>query len=358
MNSFHFKHWKKIITSTIIALTTLCSIIILYAVFLNSPVPPKNRQAIQSEQDFYVEVGKNLNTIFHQLEQEQYIRNANFLKFYNKIFLKKQLVQAGQYDIPKNLTSIKVLHHLLSAPAKQTLVSITIPEGLSLREVANIWQELGFFSSSEFIDASTNPQLLDRFNIHANSFEGWLFPDTYMVPETISATEAVYLMASQFHKVLTDIYPGWENLPIKEINDKVILASIIQKEHKVAEDAPLMASVFFNRLSINMPLQVDATIAYIKKEQLGQSHAQRIFWKDLEVDNPYNTYKNAGIPPSPIGLPGKIALQAVFYPAQTNYFFFVVIPGSGGKHHFSTSFGEHKRYAQIYRNQANKDNIL
>ncbi|NIZ40149.1 endolytic transglycosylase MltG [Entomospira entomophila] len=343
---------KIIITLLSITLVALM-IIASYLFVANSPAS----QQVESQTiAFDIAEGLPLTRIFHNLEKESIIRNAFFLQLYHKLLSPSITIKAGTYHIPTGLTAIKTLQYLEGKHPEYSynLQSITIPEGLSLRETAHIWEKSGIFSAQDFLDAAMDPKLLQMFQIQSESFEGWLFPETYFVPPTITAHQAVELMANHFFRVLTEIYPSWQNLPEQELVDTVILASIVQKEHKVAEDAALMASVFKNRLAIGMRLETDATIMYAKKERQENDHVQRILFSDLQIDDPYNTYKHAGLPPSPIGLSGKTALMAAFYPATTDYLFFVLVPESNGKHHFSRNFEEHVYHANIYRKWLNQ----
>ncbi|NIZ47341.1 endolytic transglycosylase MltG [Entomospira nematocerorum] len=346
----------KIITALLSILLVVLMIVASYLFIANSPTTQQDEAQTIA---FEIADGLPLTRIFHNLEEESIIRNAFFLQLYHKFFAPTITIKAGTYHIPTGMTAIKILQYLSRKHPEYsyTLQSITIPEGLSLRETAMIWEESGLIAAQDFLDAAMDPALLTVFQIPSESFEGWLFPETYFVPPTITAHQAVEMMANHFFRVLTEIYPGWQGLKESDLVDTIILASIVQKEHKIAEDAALMASVFKNRLAIGMRLETDATIMYAKKERQAKDHVQRILFSDLQIDDPYNTYKHAGLPPTPIGLSGKTALTAAFYPATTDYLFFVLIPESKGKHHFSRSFEEHVHHANIYRKWLNQKNI-
>ena len=133
-----------------------------------------------------------------------------------------------------------------------------------------------------------------------------------------------------------------------ELNNRVIIASIVEREYRIPEEAAIMAGVFFNRLRIGMALQSCATVEYVITEILGLPHPTRIFNRDLEIRNPYNTYMYPGLPPGPISWPGEIALRAAFNPAETNYLYFRLIELSTGRHHFSRTLDDHIRAGALY----------
>ncbi|NIZ19272.1 endolytic transglycosylase MltG [Entomospira culicis] len=347
---------QKILLGFLSLLLVFIMIAASYLLMMNSPAR-KDFIENQSPSTFEVKEGSSLYRIMEQLDEEGYIKSAFFLKLYHKFIHQEGRILAGTYAIPTNLTAIQTLHFLFNTAPTLDLIAITIPEGLTLREASLIWEEAGFFTSQEFLDASNHGELLLSYGINQETLEGWLFPDTYLVPATISAQEAVTLMLRQFFAVLTEIDTNWQARSPQELTDKIILASIVQKEHKVAEDAPLMASVFLNRLAVGDLLRTDATINYMKKERLGQGHARRVLYADLAIDDPFNSYKYAGLPPHPVGLSGRVALKAVFYPPQTDYYFFVAIPQTNGKHHFSVTYEEHLKHARIWQEWLNKNNI-
>ena len=148
-------------------------------------------------------------------------------------------------------------------------------------------------------------------------------------------------MADNFFSKISEI-PSFADFDSKKLHDTVILSSVVEREYRIREEAPVIASVFTNRLKHNIGLYSCATIEYIITEIQGLPHPGRITYKDLKIDSPYNTYKWAGLPEGPISNPGTIALEAAANPAKTNYYFFVLTDPSSGRHTFSTSFDEHK----------------
>jgi UPF0755 protein len=217
----------------------------------------------------------------------------------------------------------------------------TVPEGFTLSQVAAMLERLGIVDRASFIAAATSPTLLAELGIPGASAEGYLFPDTYFFPMNFSAEGALRAMVKAFRAKLAEL-PESAALSPKELHDRVVLASIIEREYKSPDEAPLMASVFTNRLKMRMALQSCATVVYVITERLGKPHPEVIYDRDLKLDDPYNTYEHAGLPPGPISNPGMTALRAAFYPADSRYLYFRLIDPNAGTHHFSTTLEEHK----------------
>jgi UPF0755 protein len=155
-------------------------------------------------------------------------------------------------------------------------------------------------------------------------------------------------MADTFFDRVREISPESNDLSPKALNDVIILASIIEREYRVEEEAPIMAGVFYNRIKINMSLESCATVEYIITEIQGKKHPTVLYYEDIEIKDPYNTYVNPGLPPGPISFPGKAALNAVFHPAQTDYLFFRLIDEKAGKHYFSKTLDAHIKAGALF----------
>jgi UPF0755 protein len=243
-------------------------------------------------------------------------------------------------------TQIAINNLLISG--KQILHRVTIPEGVTLRKTAGILEEAGICSANDFLVAANNLSIMNSYRIPNSSMEGYLFPDTYLFPADFPAEQVVRTMADNFYSKIEAISPSVINFSPEELNEKVILASIVEREYRVAEEAPLMAGVFSNRLRINMALQSCATVEYIIIEIQGKPHPSVIYNQDLEIRNPYNTYIRPGLPPGPISAPGYVALTAALFPQETDYFYFRLNDPSSGRHYFSITFDEHIRAGQLF----------
>ena len=224
-------------------------------------------------------------------------------------------------------------------------ISFTIPEGSTIKDIKKILISSG---AADIEQVETFLSDVDYpAKIGLNGFkgaEGFLFPETYKFQKGVSVQVIFNEMVEMFFKKLSEIYPQYEKLSSKQLFDKVIMASIIEKEVKLPEESPIVAGVFYNRLKTGMRIQSCATIQYIlekPKEQLLET--------DLQIIHPYNTYIFPGLPPGPICNPGFTALKSAFYPAEHDYLFFVVKDPNIGSHHFSKTYSEHLNAQKKYK---------
>jgi UPF0755 protein len=287
---------------------------------------------------FTVERGDTAQSAALALERRGYLRSALAFRIIARLSGQGSSLKAGTYRIQAGMGAKKILDELVSG--KQALIRTTLPEGLTLAQVATLLDSLGVAARSDFLEAARSPKLLADLGIPASSAEGYLFPDTYFFPAGFSAEGAIRAMVKAFRDRIAGI-PESAALGPKELHEKIILASIVEREYKSPEEAPRMASVFYNRLKIRMALQSCATVVYLITERLGKPHPEVIFDRDLKIDDPYNTYEHRGLPPGPISNPGMTALLAAFYPAESGYLYFRLVDPDTGKHHFSSTLEEH-----------------
>jgi UPF0755 protein len=212
--------------------------------------------------------------------------------------------------------------------------TITIPEGFSLQQIVPLLAQTLKVPLDSVAAAVRDSATLARLGIPTTTLEGYLFPDTYAFPDGTSSRQAVSEMVRSFER---EWKPEW-NAQLATLalnrNDIVTLASIVEKEAKRSEERPVISAVYHNRLRKGMRLQADPTVQYA----LGK-HTARIFYKDLEVESPYNTYRHAGLPPGPIASPGVASIVAALFPANVSYLYFVA--DSDGHHEFRTTLAEH-----------------
>jgi UPF0755 protein len=215
---------------------------------------------------------------------------------------------------------------------------IVVPEGLTAEEAAAAVAPQARFSAAEYLTLARDSALADSLGLPGPALEGYLFPETYFVDPDISARDFVKLQTQTFREVFDEDVagaPGARGLSPREI---VTLASIVEAEARRPDERPVIASVYRNRLRRGMLLEADPTVQYA----LG-GHRDRLLFKDLEVDSPYNTYRNPGLPPGPICSPGRASLEAAVRPDSTPYLYFFWIGDSLGTHTFSETYGEHLR---------------
>jgi UPF0755 protein len=315
------------------------------AYYLNTPSPGIPREGSV----FKIVPGETLSGVAARLEQEQLIRSALFLKVVGRLSGRETSVKSGYYRIHPRDATTDILSLLVTGYQEQ--VKLTIPEGWTLKRIARYVEEKGIAGEKEFLEAAHSPQLLAEFRIPADSLEGYLFPDTYYFPKGYPAYGVAEEMTNTFFRRLGELAPEAAEWDRKELQRTVIVASIVEREYRRREEAPLIASVFYNRLSYNIGLESCATLAYIITDIEDKPHPEFLTVEDKRIDSPYNTYKWAGLPPGPIANPGRVALEAALHPPKTGYFYFVLKNPATGEHYFSEDLREHNwaKYTYLKR---------
>lgn len=328
-NTTHIVYIRKWIFLGLILFFLVSIICAVY--FLISPVSKKESDS----RLFDVPRGSSVRFIVDSLENSNLIHCARVAQLYVRI--SKQSLKAGTYRISPSMSATEIISIISSG--KQETLRITIPEGLSLLKTAKHIAETGLVTEEEFIFAASDAKTLSFFGIQAKTAEGYLFPDTYFFTFGDTAQTIVEMMITNFFNRIANI-PSVSKNPVT-LFQKVILASIIEREYRVIEEAPLIASVFSNRLRIGMGLQSCATVEYIITEIQKKPHPSRLLVSDLEIPSDYNTYLWAGLPPGPICSPGLIALSAAFNHPKTDYLYFRLTDSKVGSHSFTRSLDEH-----------------
>lgn len=290
-----------------------------------------------------------LGEIVEQLYKADLIRHRGFFKFYLRVTGKDRQLKAGNYQLVTGISVPYLAARLCTG--ENSYVVVTIPEGFTLEQIASTLEQKGLINSEKFWEVAEKGEFDYDFLREAppgrRRLEGFLFPDTYHVSRSMSEKEIIEMMLKRFARVLTPEVRERlmaENLSVQEM---VTLASMVEKEARYPQEQPIIAGVMLNRLQAGMPLQVDATVLYA----LGE-HRERVYYRDLEVDSPYNTYRYRGLPPGPIASPGEGAIKAVLYPTPHNYFYYVARPD--GSHIFSTTLEEHNRARQLVRENSGR----
>ena len=305
-------------------------------VYLNSPASPQGEAVL-----FHIQKGSSALGIANSLADAGLIRSSDFAYLYTR--MRNLTLKAGTYRLSPGQSTAATIRYI--AAGKQESVRVTVPEGLSLLKTARHLEDAGVVGEKDFLAAARDPGVLSRYGLKGRTAEGFLFPDTYFFPYGSDAETVVAIMVDTFFKRTAEI----PNLPTSpgELYDKVVLASIIEREYRVASEAPLISSVFMNRLKIGMGLQSCATVEYIITEIQGKPHPGRLLVSDLEIQSDYNTYLWAGLPPGPISSPGRVALDAAMNPADTNYLYFRLTDSENGTHSFTHSLGEHVKAGKL-----------
>jgi len=320
----------------------VCGLLAALAALLNSS--PARRGA--TDRLFAIHKGESLSRISNRLQEEGFIRFAPLLQAMGRLRRTQGAFKVGYYQIPARASTVAI-HDLLIAGA-QNLIKVTVPEGWTIRKIARHFEALGICAASDFEAAAQSPQLARKLGIPAQSLEGYLFPDTYFVPAPFPAETMAEIMVRTFMETLDSLEPGWRSLAPANIQRAVTVASIVEREYRMPQEAPLIASVFYNRLKRNIGLESCATLEYIITEIEKKAHPEYITIEDKKLDSPYNTYKWAGLPPGPISNPGRTAIDASFHPTRTDFLYFVLRDPAAGRHHFSRDLSEHNQAKFLY----------
>ena len=300
--------------------------------------PPQERGA-GPPVTFTVHPGEPFGAVAARLADQRLVRSELVLRIVAHLQGADIRIRAGHYSFAPSLRARQVLALLLEG--RQEEVTVTFPEGWTVRRIAERLEERGVTTAGAFTAAVADPALTEEFGIRAASMEGYLFPDTYRFPRDYPAADVVRSLVGNFFRRLAQVRPDFESIDPDKLHDTIILASIVEREYQRPEEAGLIASVFVNRLAADAGLQSCATVAYVLTEVQGREHPRVITHAELEVDSAYNTYKWRGLPPAPISNPGAVALQAAFFPEESDYWYFVLKDPDTGEHHFSRELKEH-----------------
>jgi peptidoglycan lytic transglycosylase G len=281
--------------------------------------------------------GYSVHRIATELKRAGVIRSADAFILWHYAHRHHSL-KAGEYLFDKPDTAIHIHKRLVRGDIY--VHTVVIPEGYNMFEIAQAIQNAGLGSGQDFLKAAeSDTSLVSDLDPGAKSLEGFLFPNTYEFTRTQTMDDMVAEMVRQFRQVAQEI--GLNT----NIEPTVIMASIVEKETAVPEERPLVASVYYNRLEKHMPLQADPSVIYAEMRQGDYSGA--LHHDDMQFDSAYNTYTHIGLPPGPIGNPGKSSLEAAMHPAKTEYLYFV---SDGNDHHrFAKTLAEHNRNVAAYR---------
>jgi UPF0755 protein len=252
-------------------------------------------------------------------------------------------MKAGEYRFDRPLTAVEVVERLARGDVYTR--RLTFPEGLTIIEMGKLYESRGFGPASRFIEAAGDASLVRDLDPDAPDLEGYLFPETYALSRTTPPNKLVAMMVNRFRAVLTDDLRRQADDQGLTVRQVVTLASLIEKETANADERPLVAAVYRNRVKAGMGMQADPTIIYAL-EKAGRWDGN-IHKQDLSFDSPYNTYKYPGLPPGPIASPGKASLQAALAPADVPYLYFV--SRNDGTHVFAKTLDEHNRNVQKYQ---------
>lgn len=316
------KEWVKF------AIAILCVIVfVVYFIFnLWSPV----RKPVS----VIVERGTSVTGITNYLLRNRIIKSGEL--FYFSVRLNGGKIMAGEYDIPRGAGVWTIADMLTHGRVATT--TITIPEGFTIKQTKNMLKNIPYLDGDVDCDKSMPVCELK---------DGDIFPDTYRIARGTARLAVLELARKKMVEVKDSFSRYKYPTPLKDWNEVITLASIVQKETPLIREMPIVASVYLNRLRSNMRLQACPTVVYALTDREGDMHGNPLLSGHLKIDSPYNTYMNFGLPPYPIANVGREAIRAVLRPANTEYLFFVA-DGRGG-HKFSKTYEEHQKNHDDWR---------
>ncbi|CAG7840641.1 aminodeoxychorismate lyase [Clostridium novyi B str. ATCC 27606] len=330
-----------------IKIITVILIILCILIFIGFRIRNSIKHPFVSTTDNILVVvakGDSLSNIINKLHNDGYIKKPNVIKGYINIKRLNTMIKQGKYNINKNISIDHFVKILNNGFDEEEFVKVTIPEGYNIENIGKKLEENGIISKKEFIKNCKQYKLPQYILTNKNqrySLEGYLFPDTYRFKKGTSGKKIIDDMLFQFKLVINDIEK--KNKKFNNLCEVITKASIIEKEARCEKDRAKIASVINNRMKKQMKLQIDATVLYA----LGE-HKQRLYYKDLKIKSPYNTYNIKGLPPGPICNPGKPSIMAVLNPEKTEYLYYV--QKDNKEHYFTKDYKDFLKAKTIYKN--------
>ena len=340
---------KKIIA----AITVSIIILIFIATFVVIQIGPYNRN---NKDDIVIDIptGSTLNQVTDILKENNLIKNKTLFKLYVRISNNTSKLKSGKYLFNQTYSNNEIIQDLCEGKIYNDGIKITIPEGSTSFEIVDILVKNKLGDEDVYEELINNPnEFKDKFEFLNDekivSLEGFLYPSTYYFNKDQSEKDILNHMLEIFNSKYSDKLKERQKELNKSLYEVINLAAIVEKEAVLDEDRPIIASVFYNRIKIGMPLQSDATIQYIFEER-----KKSITYEDLKIDSPYNTYRVNGLPPTPIANPGIKSIEAVLYPANTEYLYFVATIDGGNT--YSKTYEEHVKNVEQYRKDREERN--
>lgn len=323
---------KGVLVASIIVI--ICSLVLgsFYLYFANL--------ATTNSGDNYIIIKKNatLEQVAKQLQEKNIIKSQDVFIYYAKAKGLKGSIQGGNFVI-KPRTKLNDLIIRLEG-GKPEFAVITIPEGYTLYQIASKLEGNKLAKKEDMLKEKlnvlkANTMILSKKDV-LYDLEGYLFPDTYYIPNDAKKGEVINIMVDRFKSVFTDKYKARAKELELDVNEVITIASLIEKEAANDSERSKIAGVIYNRLKIGMPLQVDAAVIYANTK--GQKNIDKVYYNTLKIESKYNTYLYKGLPPGPIASPGKASIEATLYPEKNDYLYYVA---NGNGHVFSKTYAEH-----------------
>ena len=334
--------WFKERTSDL--LLTLAGLVVvllatIYVHFLSPPSWERHSKVVN------IPAGMSFHEIGRILEENGIVRDHRGFYLLARLQDAIPKVKAGEYELHTSMPPSEVLTKLVRGDVIK--YPVTIPEGFNIYQIGEILEQAKVCSKKFFLEKAKDLSFIAALDFDGDSLEGYLFPDTYNFPKGFGEDQVIRQMVARFKTVYASLSKRAEHLGLSR-RDVVILASMIEKEAMDDQERRLISAVFHNRLHRGMALQSDPTAVYDLKKRKFKS--ERITKQDLLRKSPYNTYQIFGLPKGPIANPGLKSLQAVLYPADVNYLYFV--SRNNRTHHFSSTLEEHNRAVAKYQKRS------
>ena len=312
---------------------------------------PSEAERSVKEVNITVEKGATTKDIAKILEENGLIRSSLLFELKSRYFKYDGKFKEGEFSLSTNMSEEEIMEILATQGAQAEGIWFTIPEGYTIKKIAETLENNKIVTQDEFMEALKETKydydFLSEIPERSNRLEGYLFPDTYEVREGADAAEIVSKMLNRFDEIVKPEYYKRAQELGYTMDEIIIIASIIEQEAKLEEERPRVAGVIYNRLESDIPLQMCSTVMYA----LGK-RKDRLLYKDLEVDSPYNTYLHGGLPVGPICNPGEASIKAALYPEEHDYYYFVLMDEETGEHVFTSTGEEHnaakKKYNQKF----------
>lgn len=351
---------KKMVNKIVLSIITILFLLLVvlgvvgyhYVTTSLEPLNASSKEEIQVE----IPSGASSADISRILEKDKVIKSASVFSFYIKLNNETDF-QAGYYLFSPSMTLDEIIHSLQEggSPVAFDGTKILVQEGVTVEQIADSIEKSTGFTAAEFLKIVQDPKFLADLQtkypeLLSNAMdakdtryvlEGYLFPATYDFTEEMSLKEVVENMVKKTDEVMQEYYTAIQEKHLT-VHEVMTLASLIEREGNTYEDRTKIASVFFNRLEAEMPLQSDISVLYALNK-----HKEVVTYKDLEVDSPYNLYKNTGYGPGPFDSPSQDSIKAVLNPAETNYLYFLADTKTG-KVYFSRTYTEHQELIDEY----------
>ena len=318
----NLKSWAKFVLA-------ICAVVTFVVFFIFNVWSP-----VRMPVSVVIKPGMSVGATTNYLVKNRVIYSGELFKFFVRINGGK--IMAGEYDIPRGMGVWGVADKLTRGHV--AMATITIPEGYTIKQIKSLLLNTPFLTGD--VECNTDAPV-------CNLVDGDVFPDTYRIARGVGRLTVLETARKKMVDVKQDFARYRLPKPLRDWNDVMVLASIVQKETPLKREMPIVAGVYLNRLNINMRLQACPTVVYALTDGLGDMRGEPLLTGHLKIESDYNTYTHKGLPPKPIANVGIDAIRAVLKPVKTDYLFFVA-DGHGG-HHFSRDFEEHKKYHNDWR---------